>query len=269
MTDEAPETWLRATFAEAASRRLCAQGVCTTCGSIPFRGLLWSAAARRARVYAPAWLETRPPLRYREALAPGDRAAARAALISGLRELDAEDCRWQYFYIVLQEVERSRPDGEALDAIDVALAGSPAGRARDWRDVREAAWRVEAEAREAARAAYRSPEAVAARKQAKRDAMAPALARRQAAWAARQADRLERLTALGALEPAERLRAMATWPGLIPEQIPAELIPVGAAADAPLSADEAAALLHRIGGRRRSWGELRRRLQRRFGPPPA
>jgi hypothetical protein len=259
MSTHTSNNWLNDIFQQAEQSRWCTRPFCTTCGCQEFRLAYWCMAARRAGVVV------RQPVRRAGDVVRGfsqtESDAVVRSLVAGLRGLSPQWCDSTGFRTVLVDLDPPLlMHGVALD-LARELAFTPAGAAL----TRMRAHEKERRQERARREAYESPEAVEHRMRDEAERRAQRHADRQAAAAERGAERLRLLEQLAAMSPQQRLARFATDDGLNLDFIPQDLVPTRQADVAALDPQVAQALVARIGGRPRAWGQLRREIESRFG----
>ncbi len=250
MTSRCSGGWLEAVLVRAQDAGWCMRPYCTTCGCLEFRRSYWAAAARQAGV---AIQLASPALEFLVGLSAADREVLVRTLVAGLRALPPTWSGSEALRTIIIDLDPPLILHGVWMALGTELSGSPAGDV--WAEMHAAAEMAER------RRAYESPQAVAARRLAKREKRAIAHAARQSESRRRNIDRAELLAALARLSAAERLARFATDAQLTLDCVPADLIPSQESDLMGMERAMAVALLRRIGQRKGAWGRLRRVLK--------
>lgn len=248
-------SWLEDVLHSANEFGWCVRARCTTCGAMKFRKAYWGAAADEARVSLDVE-HARRPRGILAGIPREDRDLVVRTVIDGLAGVSTGWADSDAVETILTDLDPPLTRHGVPLVLDEALAGTPVGEALAWKR----SYSTErAEARRQ-QAQFESPEAVAERRQAARDARADEHAERLREKRVRDEERAALLTELERLAPLDRLRRFAYEEGVILDAIPNELVPTDGVDWSDLNPGTARRLLERIGRRRGAWALLRRAL---------
>jgi len=256
--------WLEGVFRAAEASHWCTRPYCTTCGTRDFRRAFWSGAAWQAGV-ATHGADPTQPRDFPSEFSVAECENILQALIEGLRLLPASRCATDGFRTIIYDIDPPfLRFGTPID-LDAELGDSPAGRMLARLRARSALRRE----RQAQREEFNSPEAAAERRRLRIGQRARDHEARQAETRRRNLLRVDTINSLAAQSVQERLSRFATDLSLNLDSVPMSLIPALDSDVDGIEPEVAAALIARIGRRRRGWGRLRQLLQRLIVSAPA